>query len=204
MNVDFKKLIESLEADGLQWDFYEDEATLENVRDSTISGQVIERLHSLGGPRAVGLFIAFAARCSLACWFLYCDDTRPLEIVESVIQHWTIFQYGTLPSSSMTAIKPMEGDKPIVDCRYSDTMMASSAVTHAARYAQDRNLLDAITSLSHSQGAFNCSPVGSVYVFQKWLVDYAIPIALQGREMTSHEIFADADFDLPAQFGQNS
>ncbi len=102
----------------------------------------------------------------------------------------------------MTAIKPMEGDKPIVDCRYSDTMLASSAVTHAARYAQDRELLDAITSLSHSDGAFNSSPLGSVHVFEKWLLDYAIPIALQARAMTAQEAIADADYEPPPQFGK--
>jgi hypothetical protein len=196
---DFNNLIETLEAEGLNWDFYEVDATLEEVRENTVSGQVVARVESLGGPRAAGLLTAFAARRSLACWFVYCADLRPLEIADAVIEHWVIFQNTTLPKSWSKPIKPMEGNKPIVDCRYSDTASASSAVAHAAKYAGDRNLLDAITSLSHAVGAFDCSPIGSTYVFEKWLLDYAIPIAMQGRAMTEYEAFADADSEWPIQ-----
>jgi hypothetical protein len=202
MNRDFKTLIESLQADGLNWDFYEPVATLESVRESTISGQVVSRLESLGGPRAVGLMTAFAARRSLVCWFVYCTDGRPLEIADAVIEHWLVSQNEMMPKSWTEEIRPMEGHKQIVDCRYSDTAQASSAVAHAAKYARDRDLLAAITSLAHAEGSFDCSPVGSTIVFAKWLVDYAIPIALAGRAMTEVEFFADADFQRPEQFSR--
>jgi hypothetical protein len=199
MGYDFRTLIDTLRSEGLNWGFYEDGAKLEDVRENSVSGQVISRLNEMGGPRAVGLLIAFAARRSLACWFLYCTDTRLAEIAEDVIQHWLIFQNGTLPISATIPIQPMEGDEPIVDCRFSDTSAASSAVAHAAKYARDRNLLDAMISLSHARSSFNNSPVGSVFAFDKWLIDYAIPIALQGREMTEQEAFANADYEPPVQ-----
>src|SRR5262245_36638596 len=112
MQCDFKQLIESLTAAGLNWDFYEDAAKLEDVRENTISGQIISHVDQLGGPRAVGLLVAFAARRSLACWFLYCTDTRPLATVEALIQHWLVAQNAPVPSAWLAPIKPMEGNKP--------------------------------------------------------------------------------------------
>jgi hypothetical protein len=195
--IEIKGAIETLESNDLRWDFYEDGAVLEEVCEETVPGQLLRRVHAYGGSCAVGLSIAFAAKRGLACWFLYCSDVRPLETVNQTIERWVRPRIAVLPCLSTEIVQPTENGIRIVDCRQCDTSSASSAVAHAARFANDMKLLDAITSLSHAYEAFNCSPIGSARHFKSWLEDYAIPIAIEGRPMTTVEANAYADYSLP-------
>lgn len=74
---------------------------------------------------------------------------------------------------------------PFRDCRYSDRQSASNAVAEAARYIHGRDPRHAIYCISAADTAYD--HVLGEDRFRQWLMDVAIPAALQKREMTPGE-----------------
>jgi hypothetical protein len=74
---------------------------------------------------------------------------------------------------------------PYTDCRYSDTQSASDAVADCARYIQTKNALYAIYCISDADIAYDHVLVEDN--FRQWLIEVAIPVAIQKREMNQQE-----------------
>lgn len=203
------RIVEQGIAEKTRWDFYEDAETAAEDALETVPGRLItgfyESTHDLAAvEHMLGLLTTYAARRSLVCWFAYCDDTKPLWIANRLVDFWTgDDRHPQFIEEAWTEeIAPAEKGIPIVDCRWCDTFSASSAVTNAAKFARTRSRLDAITSLSDSNEAFNQSPIGSVRPFREWLMQIAIPAAAERRALSAQEQFALADFRVPEIFAQ--
>lgn len=200
-------IIEKAEAEGLFWDFYEDAENVSESSQNTIPGRLVEYLYELGpdiesANRTIGFLTTYAARRSLSCWFVYCIDRRPLAAANGLMDFWL----STNPDSRaidpewFQEIQPTTADGArILDCRWGDTFSASSAVTHAARFAAAHSPLDAITALSHAFIAFDVSPLAPDK-FELWLSDIAYPCARARKRMSLEEQFALAAFDIPKPF----
>ncbi len=195
---DFVHLIASLEEEiGPIWEFYEPDATLEDVARSTVPGRLLTHLLEDYSANAVGLLIAYTSRRSLAAWFEYCVDVSPLRISNRLINYWLGGQIDEIDKAWTKEIPPTENGQLIQDCRWYDTSSASSSVAHAAKFARTRDLLDAIVSLSHANVTFESSPIGSSDVFRNWLGRYAIPDAISIRPMSYSDSVALADYRIP-------
>jgi hypothetical protein len=68
---------------------------------------------------------------------------------------------------------------------YSETQSAADAVAECARYIRGREPRKAIYCISAADVAYNHVLAGDQ--FRRWLVDVAIPVALNKREMTDVE-----------------
>jgi len=170
----------------LPWDFYEDgDDVVSYVLSSTTPGRLVNSLLSdtcgrRDQRRIVNLFIAYAARMSLVCWFEYCDDMTPFNIIESVVG--SLIQDAKidydLNAHYLNPCVPAENGIPIVDCRESDTLSASLSVAHAAVYNCGGGDEHAAYSLSYSFGAISVSPVWLSGSFVDWLLKKALPSSL--------------------------
>jgi hypothetical protein len=197
MKRTLRNVIEEALDDGLNWGFYEPTATESSVMSGSISGKVFEFLRDSLSERSVGLLTVFASRRSLACWFLYCDDLQPLETNLGLSKWWIENKKNPIPRLWLESVEPKERGTKIVDCRFTDTMFASSAVCHAAKYAASRRPLDAIISIAHSHASFDTSPFGQIVEFEDWLVNVALPVAVEPRDMTYDELVKNASFAIP-------
>jgi hypothetical protein len=121
----------------------------------------------------------FVARRALACWEVSCANPRPRRIVESLGRH--LGQGADVDWAD--AIRATRS--PFHDCRYSDTQSASDAVAEAARYIRQRDPRHAIYCISAADIAYDHVLVEDC--FRQWLLDVAIPSALEKREMTPEE-----------------
>lgn len=168
----------------------------------SLPGVVVEAIVSRVSPphiafRTVALTCAFAARRSLACWFVYCDDTSPSDTVRRLITAIIEEDRSLIGKADTEPTFPKKGGMPIEDCRQSDTLSASTAVAYAVAYFLTRDDNFAAYSLSYSVGAFEDSPIGSdsyEELFSRWLLEVAIPAAAEGRDMTTDEQEMFIDF----------
>lgn len=198
-------VVKRAELDQLNWDFYEDaEDAQEYAKTSTVPGRIVEFLISEINDknevdRTMGLLTTFAAKRSLACWFLYCEGEFPLIVANSLEKYWVEYSPDIrhIDEAWLDITEPTENGYPIIDCRWQDTHAASSAVAHAARFAKSQLPHDAIISLSHAFIAFDISPVGSYVKFVDWLINIAAPCAFERKYMPSEKMYAMADFDFP-------
>jgi hypothetical protein len=152
--------------------------------------------NSVQGLTALHWLALFAARRALACWQLYCDGTIPLEGVRTAEQ----FLRGQVPSSAlrtfMEPARPSYRGTPIVDCRECDTGSAAKAVACMARLIADGNLRDLAICLSVADMAFDQSPLVHRDQFQRWLIEVAIPVALEERDLTDEEASRFREYSL--------
>jgi hypothetical protein len=138
----------------------------------------------------------FAARRGVACWRLYCDGTTPLDGVTAAEQYLA----GRAPNSALgqfsePAIPSFRGT-PIVDCRECDTSCAAAAVAHMARLIVGNDLRDLAMCLARADMAFDQSPLASRDQFRRWLIEVAIPVALEPRDLTDEEASRFRDYSL--------
>ncbi len=201
------EVIHQADLEHLNWDFYEDaDDAQEYAREKTVPGRIVDFIlneykNQNDAVRVTGLLTTFASRRSLVCWFHYCKNELPLSVANSLEKYWV----NSWPDRSiidelwLEIVEPAENGNPIIDCRRQDTISASSAVAHAARFAKKQNLHDAITSLSHAFNAIDVSPVGSYVPYLDWFVKIAYPCAVEGRIMSSKNMYAFADFYFPEE-----
>lgn len=202
--IDLRRELELAEQDNLTWDFYEDHEDARQHALNTVPGRVVTALFREIddvdlAARTVGLLSAFAARRSLACWFVYCADEYPLGIANQVIDYW-VYPRGNrvVISPEWTTCRwPTDKEGPIVDCRSQETVAASEAVSSAAKFALTGDSHAAILALSLPHVAFDVSPIGHSNDFAAWLIHVAAKVAFAGREMSAEEQFALADFEFP-------
>jgi hypothetical protein len=151
-------------------------------------------VHS-SGPDSLRLLALFAARRALACWKLYCDGTFPLDgvvaaersLADGSIDAVARFQQPALPSFRGT---------PIRDCRECDTSSSASAVSHMARLFCNGEPRELALCLSAADTAFDQSPLGGRDQFRRWLLEVAVPAAMERRELTSEEMSRFRDYSL--------
>lgn len=206
LSQEISAIIKQAEEEGLYWDYWKKHEDPVEFSKRTIPGRIVYHLYdSITDPvtvaRTVGLMVSFVARRSLTCWYVYCDDESQLHRINHVVGHWLDMdeKFKQIDPDWFTPLEPMEDGVSIVDCRWQDTLGASSAVANAALFAVSRDPLDAIVSLSDAESAFDVSPatVGKEFDIGKWLVEYVVPCAYAGRDMTYEEDFAFNDFTVP-------
>jgi hypothetical protein len=155
--------------------------------DYTIEGEIararpparfVQAAHAID-PEALRWLVYFSARRALSCWELSCEETRPRRIVEALGRH---LREGAQVDWS-DAIRAERS--PFNDCRYSDTQSAANAVAEAARFLHLRNPGHVDYCISFADVAYDHVLVEDR--FREWLIDVAIPVALQKREMTPEE-----------------
>lgn len=200
--LNLTRIVEEASRRGYAWDFFEGSPDVEVACLQTVPGAIVAGMREGGiSEMAIGLFAAFAAKRSLACWFKYCVDVAPLFAVNSVIECWFRGPDGTsaIDKSLVKPAVPIENGKEIRDCRRTDTLSASSSVANCASYAIYRSQIFAITAISHAHIAFESNPDASVRRFEEWLIHTAFPQALDLRRLTPSQQWAMADFEIPEQ-----
>jgi hypothetical protein len=158
------------------------------VRQSPL-GCLINAYESLQSPgiHALKWLSLFVARRALPCWELYCDNLVPLDAVRSA-EEWLVTGVRPTDVSTFTiATKPAYRGRPIRDCRWADTSCVSDAVVELFRFLISGNTLNAIYCISAADAAFDQSPLGAKDPFREWLLDYAIPLSFNNRDMTEAE-----------------
>jgi hypothetical protein len=171
----------------------------EAIKASSPLWRLIESLGTSGpeeeARRRLARLASFAARRVLACWELYCDGDGPRRAVEAV-DRWIGGEGSDFPSDTLSiAAAPAYQGRPITDCRFCDTSRASQAAAHAVLYAAGGDIDDAYRCAVSADMAFDQSPLGEEDHFREWLLDYAVPIAYEGREMTPEEREALREYD---------
>jgi len=129
----------------------------------------------------------FVSRRSLVCWELYCDRNEPREITEAILLWLKTKQHKSLLSCYIKEVDPSFNGIFIVDCRYYDTKCAFDSCINALKYIVTENSLYAVYAVSAADMAFDQSPLCEKDNFRTWLIEYAIPISLEQREMSLEE-----------------
>jgi hypothetical protein len=171
---------------------YDDEA----VKSSSPLWHLVQVLGESGPAEIARLRLArlasFAARRALTCWELYCDEDGPRRAVEAVGRWLDGEGAGEDWDDLSVAAAPAYRGSPITDCRFCDTSCAAEA---AARFVRGGDLDDAYQCIGYADMAFDQSPFAETDHFREWLLDYAVPISFEGREMTATEREALRDYD---------
>ena len=147
-------------------------------------------------PRAMRLLALFAARRAIACWLLYCDGTTPVEGIEATER---VLERDAPVSDLQPFFEPAAPScqgVPIVDCRACDTGCAATAVAHMARLVARGDARDLALCLSAADMAFDQSPLAPRDQFRRWLIEVAVPAALDERTLTEEEQSRFRDYSL--------
>jgi hypothetical protein len=161
---------------GEWWDA--DDSMADDYVRSLPQGRFVVAVHAFD-PSILCWLTYFTARRALPCWELTCSDDRPRVIVDALGRHLregVDLKWGDGKRATRS---------PHRDCLYSETQSASDAVAEAARYIHDRNPLNAIYCISGADTAYHHVLVNDC--FRQWLIDVAIPVAVEKREMTPAE-----------------
>lgn len=148
-----------------------------------------------GRSREVEWLVLFVARRVLPCWELYCDSDRPRRTVEAIARVLGGSTEKSSLNNFLTPSPPAYRGIAIVDCRACDTSCAAECIAHAAHFVLGGELNESYLCLGYADMAFDQSPLNSADHFRIWLLDVAIPTALEGREMTSAGSQALRDYD---------
>jgi hypothetical protein len=207
MNDNLAFVVSRAKKDCISWDYHPSMANADWAIENCGAALFISEFSklctgSVSATVSLGLLIAFAARRSLVCWFVYCEATHPLMVVDQVIEYWLDLAAGSsaprqIDESWLVPATPKRNGREIVDCRWQDTHSASAAVASAARFAKWGERSDATACLSAAHCAWDISPAGGPDGFEQWLVNVAAPCAIDRRRMTVTEQFAYADFVIP-------
>jgi hypothetical protein len=179
------------------WDL--DDSTTDADLWASPLGRFVAAFQSLSEPQqGMRLLALFAARRAVACWQLYCDDTTPLDGVHTAERVLD----GSAPASDLQRFllpaNPSYRGVPIVDCRECDTSCAAAAVAHMARLIMNAAPRDLAICISAADMALDQSPLGRRDQFRRWLIETAIPVALDQRALTAEETSRFRDFS-PAE-----
>jgi hypothetical protein len=177
------------------WDL-EDSTTDSDLSGSPL-GQFVTAFNARSrSERSLQRLALFAARRAEACWRVYCDGTTPFDGIQAAEKYLA----GSAPRSAVSQFSepavPSFRGLPIVDCRQCDTSCAAAAVAHMARFIASNDLRDLAICLSSADMAFDQSPLVSRDRFRRWLIEIAIPVALEGRELTEEEATRFRDYSL--------
>lgn len=198
--LNVQSVIERAESKGYHWDFYEDAPDLDSASRSTVPGMIVDAMREhCSTDRPIGLLTCLIAAKSMPAWFEYCDSETPLKRLRLVLAAWADGGDLTiLPEDWQTECVPYDRNgSRIRDCRYTDTSSVSSAVAHAVAFLNTRRYSDAVISISHAYVAADVSPAMAVSDFEKWIVSYAVPVALGGGEVTLEQDNKDTQSQTP-------
>jgi hypothetical protein len=141
-------------------------------------GRFVLAIHA-HDPEILDWLVYFVARRALPCWEISCDNPQPRKNVEAMgdflcKDHWPNWLecIGRIPS-------------PHYDCLYSETQSAADAVVACARYLESHQPRFAVYCISGASCAYDHILIEDR--FREWLLEVAIPVALEKREMTRHE-----------------
>lgn len=142
-------------------------------------GKLVTAVHDVD-PEVLSWLVFFVARRALPCWDYCFDDDRARQRV-SALGIYLLF--GEVPdwATLETAIK-----SPFYDCRQSDTQSASNATAEAARYIHQQDPMQALYCISSADVAYDHVLTEDHY--REWLVEIAVPIAFEKREMSPEEM----------------
>lgn len=149
-------------------------------------GQFVSSFVAHTGARGMHRLALFVARRALPCWELYCDGTQPIDTVNAA-EHWLQASSSALARRFSTPAVPSFRGIPIRDCRECDTALAAAAAAHLARLIGTNDPLQLVLCIDAADGAFNESPLHRHDAFRRWLIEVAVPTALEGRQLTSEE-----------------
>jgi hypothetical protein len=168
------------------WDA--DDSMKEEYVFSTPIGKLINSyILSMDKPKlleTLSWLCLFVSRRALVCWELYCDGTEPREITEMILNWLKTKKNKELLLSYTKEINPSYNGFAIIDCRYCDTRCAFDSCVNSVKYITTENCLYAVYAISSADMAFDQSPLNKKDNFRDWLIEYAIPISLQQREMS--------------------
>ncbi|SHJ18020.1 hypothetical protein SAMN02745181_1384 [Rubritalea squalenifaciens DSM 18772] len=140
-------------------------------------GMALNHIHD-SDSEALRWLSYFVARRALPCWESLCEESRPRDVLEIIGES---FHRGLNISD--------EECRPIIsphrDCLYSATQGAADAVMHASCYLKDGNVMDAIYGLSSADLAYDHMLLEDE--FRKWLIEVAVPVSFEHREMSYEE-----------------
>jgi hypothetical protein len=137
----------------------------------------------------------FAARRALACWEFHCDGDGPQRAVEAVGRYLAGDRSVGPWNELCRPAAPSYRRELIFDCRFSDTSVAAAAAAHAAQYVAAGVIEDAYRGVANADLAYDESPLAEVDHFREWLLEFAVPIAYEERDMTPAEREALREYD---------
>lgn len=170
---DIQPLVSAVSADlDSNWDF---DRSMELERARALSyGRLLFAIHE-SDQKVLDWLTYFVARRALSCWEHSCEGTRPRRVVGQIGRH---LADGSLVDWRDAA---RATPSPYGDCRFSDTQCASDAVAECARYISKRDPIDSVCCVSSADVAY--AHVLTDHRFREWLVEVALPIAWEKREM---------------------
>jgi hypothetical protein len=161
--------------------------------------RLVDSLRNSGPDEEARLRLArlafFAARRALTCWEIYCDGDGPGRAVEAVGHSLAGDQVVGPWDDLCVPASPAYRGNPLWDCRFSGTSFAAQAAAHAAQYLVSGALADAYRCVGNADLAFDESPFAEEDHFREWLLDFAVPITYEGRDMTALEREALREYD---------
>ena len=66
-------------------------------------------------------------------------------------------------------------------------LLRSQSAAHAAYYLARGDIRDVYDCVGYADMAFDQSPLSEMDHFREWMLQFAVPIAFEGREMTAGE-----------------
>lgn len=190
------ELVESFRRDSVPWDVLEDGSRDDAMRSA--AGRFSSTCAKMIDSKSMRLTVCFSAYRSILSWFKYCDDVRPLRLMEYAIDCILDETGAVFRSEAFDPVIPYDGDERIVDCRLTDTLSASSSVAYACRYLASGDIFDFIVSISFAHVAFEVSPIHRSDMYESWLCKIAVPVAMEHRKMRFDETFAFSDYYFDA------
>nr|WP_309695357.1 hypothetical protein [Armatimonas sp.] len=158
------------------WDA--EEGMCDNDIFSVPPGRLVLAIHA-HDPDILDWLVYFVARRALPCWEISCTSSQPRRIVEAMKAFLCENQWPNWLECTQRI------PSPHYDCLYSETQSAADAVVDGARYLESREPRLAVCCISAAACAYDHVLLGDN--FREWLLEVAIPVALEKREMTSNE-----------------
>jgi hypothetical protein len=171
----------------------------EAVKASSLLWRLVYALGDSGPEVVTRMRLAhlayFAARRALTCWELYCDGDGPRRAIEAVGRRLDGWEADARWEDLSVATTPAYRGRPITDCRFCDTSCAAKAAAHAVLFIRGGDIDDAYRCCGYADMAFDQSPLCEEDQFREWLLDFAVPVSFEGREMTATEREALREYD---------
>jgi hypothetical protein len=138
--------------------------------------------------RRWGSLCVAVARRLLACWEFYCDtDPLSLQIQAASERVFRGLDRGDWQALEQVTTPTYRGKPLPDDCDVTAPNNAVLAVSWCVSCARDGLLNDVVGCVREADRAFAQSGLGHRDQFRRWFLEFAVPAAWEGRELTSLE-----------------
>lgn len=139
---------------------------------------------------------------ALPCYELYSEGKKPrrtLDLAYRILNH---FPFQEKIEEFFTPEKPFANGAEIIDCRACDTFCASTASAEALKFIATQNIHSALFCISSAEMALDQSPLGLQEDFRRWLIEIAIPNALENIDISYSDLNKYRNYDPEAIPGE--